>query len=235
MSARPARSAAKKPPKPRAKEDPKRMRARASSILRTLRRVFPAAHTALHHENAYQLLVATILSAQCTDERVNIVTKELFPKYPAPSDLASVAQAELEILIRSTGFFRMKAKNVIACSRALVEKFGGVVPRTMEELVTLPGVGRKTANVVLGQAYGITSGVVVDTHVHRLARRLGFTEEDTPEKIEADLMRLFPKKDWIDLGTVLILHGRRTCKARKPDCPSCPVSQVCPSSLVPGR
>ena len=235
MSGRSSRRQAKKPAKHPVKEDPGQLRARGISILRTLRRIFPSAQTALHHENAFQLLVATILSAQCTDERVNIVTKELFPEYPAPADLASVPQPELEKLIRSTGFYRMKAKNVIACSRALMERFGGVVPRTMEELVSLPGVGRKTANVVLGQAYGITSGVVVDTHVHRLARRLGFTVEDTPEKIEADLMRLFPKKDWIELGTVLILHGRRTCKARKPDCPSCPVNERCPSSLVRDR
>jgi endonuclease III len=208
------------------------MRARGLSVLRTLRGEFPSAHTALHHENAFQLLVATILSAQCTDERVNIVTKDLFRKYPSAEALASVPQTELENEIRSTGFYRMKAKNVIGCSRGLIERFGGIVPRTMEELVTLPGVGRKTANVVLGQAFGITSGVVVDTHVHRLARLLGFTREETPEKIEADLMALFPKKNWIELGTILILHGRKTCKARKPDCPSCPVNDRCPSSSV---
>lgn len=202
------------------------------SVLRTLKKEFPSAHTALRHENAFQLLVATILSAQCTDERVNMVTKDLFRKYPSPGDIASVPQEEMEKEIRSTGFYRMKAKNVIACSSMLIERFAGKVPRNMEDLVNLPGVGRKTANVVLGQAFGITSGVVVDTHVHRLARLLGFTEEDTPEKIEADLMALFPEKDWIELGTVLILHGRRTCKARKPDCPACPVNHLCPSSAV---
>jgi endonuclease-3 len=208
------------------------MRTRGMSVLRTLRKQFPSAHTALRHENAFQLLVATILSAQCTDERVNMVTRELFRKYPAAGDLASVPREELEKEIRSTGFYRIKAKNVIACSSMLIGRFGGNVPQRMEDLVSLPGVGRKTANVVLGQAFGITSGVVVDTHVHRLARRLGFTKEDTPEKIEADLMALFPKKDWIELGTVLILHGRKTCNARKPDCPGCPVNQRCPSSAV---
>jgi endonuclease-3 len=161
-----------------------------------------------------------------------MVTKDLFRKYPSAEALASVSQAELENEIRSTGFYRMKAKNVIGCSRGLLERFGGSVPRTMEELISLPGVGRKTANVVLGQSFGIASGVVVDTHVHRLARLLGFTKQDTPEKIEADLMALFPGKNWIDLGTILILHGRKTCKARKPDCPSCPVNDRCPSSSV---
>lgn len=213
-------------------EDPAKKRVRGMSVLRTLRKEFPSAHTALRHENAFQLLVATILSAQCTDERVNMVTRDLFAKYPAAADLASVPREELEKEIRSTGFYRMKAKNVIACSSMLVERFGGKVPRNMEDLVNLPGVGRKTANVVLGQAFGITSGVVVDTHVHRLARLLGFTREDTPEKIEADLMDLFPEKDWIELGTVLILQGRKTCKARKPDCPACPVNHLCPSSSV---
>ena len=214
------------------KEDPAKKRARGRAVLRTLRREFPSAQTALRHENAFQLLVATILSAQCTDERVNIVTKDLFRKYPRPGDIASVPREELEKEIRSTGFYRMKAKNLIACSSMLVERFGGKVPATMEDLVNLPGVGRKTANVVLGQAFGITSGVVVDTHVRRLSRLLGFTSEDTPEKIEADLMALFPEKDWIDLGTLLILHGRRTCKARKRDCPACPVNHLCPSSAV---
>ena len=202
------------------------------SVLRTLRKEFPSAQTALRHENAFQLLVATILSAQCTDERVNMVTGGLFRKYPAPADLALVPREELEKEIRSTGFYRMKAKNVIACCSMLVGRFGGIVPRNMDDLVNLPGVGRKTANVVLGQAFGIASGVVVDTHVHRLARLLGFTKEDTPEKIEADLMEIFPEKDWIELGTLLILHGRRTCKARKPDCPACPVNHLCPSSAV---
>ena len=212
------------------KESREKKRARGMSVLRTLRKEFPSARTELHHENAFQLLVATILSAQCTDDRVNMVTKVLFRKYPGPRHLASVPREELEKEIRSTGFYRMKAKNVIACSGMLIERFGGEVPQNMEDLVNLPGVGRKTANVVLGQAFGITSGVVVDTHVHRLARRLGFTTEETPEKIEADLMDLFPEKDWIELGTVLILHGRKTCNARRPDCPACAVNDRCPSS-----
>ena len=232
MNPRSRRGARGTPVRLPAKEDPGKKRARAGSVLRRLRKEFPSAHTALRHENAFQLLVATILSAQCTDERVNIVTGELFRKHPSARDVASVPRVELEQEIRPTGFYRMKAKNLIACSRMLIERFGGIVPGTMEELVSLPGVGRKTANVVLGQAFGITSGVVVDTHVHRLARRLGFTEEDTPEKIEADLMKLFPEKDWIELGTVLILHGRKTCNARKPDCPACPVNDRCPSSAV---
>ena len=232
MSPRTPGSAGAGGPRLPRKEDPAKKRQRALSVLRTLRREFPSAHTALRHENAFQLLVATILSAQCTDERVNMVTKDLFRKYPLPEDIASLGQEELEKEIRSTGFYRMKAKNVIACSRMLVGRFAGKVPRNMDDLVNLPGVGRKTANVVLGQAFGITSGVVVDTHVHRLARLLGFTKEDMPEKIETDLMALFPEKDWIELGTVLILHGRRTCKARKPDCPACPVNHLCPSSAV---
>jgi len=232
MSPRSGRGAGGAPIRRPWKENPAQMRARGMSVLRTLRKQYPSAHTALRHENAFQLLVATILSAQCTDERVNMVTKDLFRKYPAAADLATVPREVLENEIRSTGFYRMKAKNVIACSSMLLERFGGNVPQAMEDLVQIPGVGRKTANVVLGQAFGITSGVVVDTHVHRLARRLGFTKEDTPEKIEADLMALFPKKDWIELGTVLILHGRKTCNARKPDCPACPVNHRCPSSAV---
>ena len=203
---------------------------RAKSVLASLRKAHPGARTELAHENAFQLLIATILSAQCTDVRVNIVTRELFAKYPTPALLGAVPQAALEEEIRSTGFYRMKAKNVLACCRALVERFGGEVPARMEDLVTLPGVGRKTANVVLGQAFGIASGVVVDTHVQRLAGRLGFTTEEDPAKIEADLMELFPSKDWIDVGSVLILHGRRICKARTPDCPSCPVNDRCPSA-----
>jgi endonuclease-3 len=174
--------------------------------------------------------VATILSAQCTDERVNFVTRTLFGKYPAPGDFAGARAAELEADIRSTGFFRMKAKNIIACSRALVERHGGSVPDSMEKLVDLPGVGRKTANAVLGQAFGIAEGVVVDTHVHRVARRLGLTEANDPVKIEQDLMSLYDRKEWIDLGSILILHGRATCQARSPKCPSCPVAPLCPSA-----
>lgn len=213
------------PPKP--PSDEKR---RASAVLSALRKEFPEAVTALRHENPFQLLIATILSAQCTDERVNMVTPGLFQKYPAAKDFTAANIKELEAEIRSTGFYRMKAKNIAACSRALVERHAGVVPRTMEELVALPGVGRKTANVVLGQAYGIVSGVVVDTHVHRISRRLGFTRQDTPQKIEEDLMNVFPSRDWIDVGSVLILHGRRTCTARKPACARCSVRGLCPSA-----
>jgi endonuclease-3 len=214
---------------PRPESAPDR-RARALSILRTLRKEFPSAKTALLHENPFQLLVATILSAQCTDERVNKVTKELFAKYAAPRDFASLPQPLLEKEIHSAGFFRMKAKNIIACSRGLLERHGGEVPPRLEDLVALAGVGRKTANVVMGQAFGIASGVVVDTHVHRLSRRLGFTAADTPEKIEQDLMEVFPRSSWIDVGSILILHGRKTCKARTPACALCPVADRCPSA-----
>jgi endonuclease-3 len=203
---------------------------RAGIILRVLKEEFPSATTALRHENPFQLLVATILSAQCTDERVNMVTPGLFGKYPDAAAFANVSQEELEQEIHSTGFFRMKAKSIIACSKVLVEQHGGVVPGTMDDLVRLSGVGRKTANVILGQAFGVSSGVVVDTHVHRLSQRLGFSKEKTPEKIEQDLMNLFPREDWIDVGFILVLHGRKTCSARKPNCPSCTLRELCPSA-----
>jgi endonuclease-3 len=208
-----------------------RKRERALAVVKVLRKDFPEARTALQHVSAYQLLVATILSAQCTDERVNMVTPVLFGRYKGPAELAVADQAELEGIIRSTGFFRMKAKNIIACSKGLMERFGGEVPSTIEELVTLPGVGRKTANVVLGQAFGISSGVVVDTHVHRLSRRMGFSKENTPEKIEQDLMEVFPKPTWIEISNLLILHGRRTCPARKPKCDVCRIAPECPKIL----
>jgi len=203
---------------------------RALAVLHTLREEFPGAKTALGHENPFQLLVATILSAQCTDERVNMVTPGLFTKYPDAGSFAALSNPVLEEEIRSTGFFRMKARSIIGCSKALVERHGGRVPETMNELVELPGVGRKTANVVLGQAFGIPSGVVVDTHVHRLSQRLGFSPHNSPEKVEEDLMALFPREDWIDVGSILILHGRKTCPARKPKCASCSVRQLCPSA-----
>jgi len=205
---------------------------RALSILKTLRKEFPSAKTALLHGNPFQLLVATILSAQCTDERVNMVTTELFAKYATPRDFASLPQSVLEKEIHSAGFFRMKAKNIIACSRGLLDRHNGEVPPRLEDLVALAGVGRKTANVVLGQAFGIASGVVVDTHVHRLSRRMAFTTADTPEKIELDLAEVFPRSSWIDVGSILILHGRRTCKARTPACELCCVSDRCPSAGV---
>ena len=204
---------------------------RALTVVKSLRKDFPEARTALTHGTPFQLLVATILSAQCTDERVNMVTPVLFARYAGVPALAAADQAELEEIIRSTGFFRMKAKNIIACAKGLMDRFGGEVPATIDELVSLPGVGRKTANVVLGQAFGISSGVVVDTHVHRLARRMGFSKENTPEKIEQDLMEVFPKRPWIELSNLLILHGRRTCPARKPKCDMCRVAEHCPQIL----
>lgn len=220
----------KKSGKRRIVETPETRRSRALRILKMLRKEFPRPKTALLHENPFQLLIATILSAQCTDERVNMVTRDLFKKYTSPEEFAGADVAELENDIKSTGFFRMKTRNIIACSKALLERHGGKVPDSMAELVNLPGVGRKTANVVLGQAFGIVSGVVVDTHVHRLSQRMGFTNEDTAEKIEEDLMKVFPKKYWIDVGSIVILHGRKTCTARKPDCAACVVNGLCPSA-----
>ncbi|MFN0157032.1 MAG: endonuclease III [Bacteroidota bacterium] len=220
----------KSPRKSLRKESAEQLRERAVSILKHLKKEFPQPKTALLHENPFQLVIATILSAQCTDERVNMVTPGLFKKYPTPKYFAGSNQEELERDIHSTGFFRMKAKNIIGCSKALLEKYGGKVPQTIEEMVELPGVGRKTANVVLGQAYGIVSGVVVDTHVHRVSQRLGLTVVDTAEKIEEDLMKIYPKKEWIDLGTVLILHGRKTCNARSPKCEVCVLVDLCPSA-----
>jgi endonuclease III len=213
-----------------AKESRDGRRARAGKILRILRKEFPDARTALTHENAFQLLISTILSAQCTDERVNKVTPGLFRLHPTPAHFTRVSQGELESEIRSTGFYRMKAKNILACCAALVERHNAEVPPSMEALVQLPGVGRKTANVVLGQAFGISSGIVVDTHVHRLAARMGLSDAGQAEKVEQDLMEVFPRDHWIDVGSVLILHGRKTCQARKPDCLQCPVRKLCPSA-----
>jgi endonuclease III len=212
-------------------ENPAERKRRAAGILKILREEFSGARTALEFQTPYQLLIATILSAQCTDERVNKVTKDLFAKNPAVGDLASISQSELETIIHSAGFFRMKAKNIIACSKGLIEKFGGEVPARMEDLVQLAGVGRKTANVVLGQAFNIASGVVVDTHVHRLSNRFGLSAQNMPEQIEQDLMRLYPEGDWIDIGSILILHGRKTCKARTPLCGSCRIAHLCPSAV----
>jgi endonuclease-3 len=213
-----------------ASERPEEQKTRARKILQILRKEFPRPATALRHENPFQLLIATILSAQCTDQRVNMVTPGLFRNHPDAAAFAQVAQEDLEQEIRSTGFYHNKAKSIIECSRALLALHAGTVPSTLEALVDLPGVGRKTANVVLGQGFGITSGIVVDTHVHRISQRLGLTAEDHPEKIERDLMEVFQKKDWIDVGSILILHGRRTCIARSPRCESCPVKAFCPSA-----
>ena len=204
--------------------------ARAESIIRRLKKEFPESATALHHDSALELLIATILSAQCTDERVNKVTVPLFKKYRSAADFAGADRSILEQEIKSTGFFRAKANSIIRCSQMLVEKHNGAVPQTIDELTQLAGVGRKTANVVLGNHFGLVSGIVVDTHVKRLSGRLGLTKQTDPEKIEADLMALLPKKYWIDTGNLLILHGRKTCDARKPKCPSCVVKDLCPSA-----
>jgi endonuclease-3 len=200
---------------------------RVQEILGILERTYPDAQCALLHSNPFQLLVATILSAQCTDERVNKVTPGLFQKYPTPRDFAAASQEELENEIRSTGFFRNKTKSIIGASRKIVADFGGKVPKAMEQLLTLPGVARKTANVVLGTAYGQAAGVVVDTHVHRISRRLDLTREDTPEKIEQDLMRIIPREKWISFAHQVIIHGRQRCWARKPNCPDCPLEKLC--------
>ena len=200
----------------------------AAKIVRILNKTYPEARCSLDHKDPLQLLVSTILSAQCTDERVNIVTQSLFKKYKKAKDYASAPIEELEADIKSTGFYRNKAKNIQGCCRTLAEKFGGKVPPDLDELVQMPGIGRKTANVVLGTAFQLPTGVVVDTHVSRLARRMGLTTSENPEKVEADLMRLIPKKEWIDISHRLIQHGRRICKARKPDCENCPVTDICP-------
>ncbi len=207
----------------------KELRARTLKVIRTLRKRYPAPKTALEFSNPLELLVATVLSAQCTDQRVNIVTRELFNKYRSAEDYAAASQEELESDVRSTGFFRNKAKSIRAFSKVLVESHGGNVPRSFDDLVNLPGVGRKTANCVMGAAFGINSGVVVDTHVKRIAARLGLTSNTDPEKIENDLMAVVPEKDWYDLSNMLIQFGREVCEARKPRCPECPLFSVCPS------
>src|SRR5262249_51328175 len=203
---------------------------RVKKIVRTLGRVYGDAHCALVHSSALELLVATILSAQCTDERVNLVTRELFKKYRTAKDYADADLTVLEQKIRSTGFYRNKAKSLKGAATLIVEKFGGEVPETMEELLELPGVARKTANVVLGTWFRKPTGVVVDTHVHRIARRLQLTRQDDPKKIERDLMKLLPVGDWIDFSHRVIWHGRRICSARKPKCGECPIASECPSA-----
>jgi endonuclease-3 len=203
--------------------------ARLQKIFTALDALFPQAECALRHENAFQLLVATILSAQCTDERVNKVTPELFRKFPAPQDFVALPQHELEREIHSTGFFRNKAKNIIGAATKIVQEFHGDVPRTMEELLTLPGVARKTANVVLGTAFGIASGVVVDTHVFRIANRLKLSSQKTPEKVEQDLMKVVPQTRWVSFSHQVIWFGRKICYARNPRCAECPMSSICDS------
>lgn len=200
---------------------------RASEIIKRLKKEFPEAKTALTFSNPLQLLISTILSAQCTDKRVNMITPNLFAHYKTALDFASADRRELEQEIHSTGFFRSKAKNIIEACQAIVDRHRGVVPKTMEELLELPGVGRKTANCVLGGAYGIQSGIVVDTHVIRLSKRLGLTNDDDPEKIEMDLMKIIKRKEWYRFSNLLILHGRKTCNARAPFCTKCGLSDIC--------
>jgi endonuclease III len=206
-----------------------------AEILSLLKETYPEARCALSHRNAYELLCATILSAQCTDARVNMVTPTLFARYPTPYELARAEPADVEEIIKSTGFFRNKTKSLIGMAQAVVADHGGEVPQTMEELRKLPGVGRKTANVVLGNAYGINEGVTVDTHVTRLSRLLGLSHEVDPVKIEQELMRLFPREDWGLLSHLLIFHGRQVCVARRPKCDECVLAQLCPSAFVAQR
>jgi endonuclease-3 len=209
------------------------LRQRARKIVSALKKSYPDAECALTHTTAFELLVATILSAQCTDERVNMVTPDLLRKYPTPQSLSQARQRDVEKIIQSTGFFRNKAKNLIGMARGLVESHEGEVPQDLDDLVRLPGIGRKTANVVLGTAFGIPSGVVVDTHVKRITRLLGLTTETNPEKIEQDLMQVVSKKEWINFSHRLIHHGRRICIARRPKCEECPLLKLCPRVGLP--
>jgi endonuclease III len=206
----------------------KTAKARIGEIVKGLKDAYPDAECALSHKNPLQLLVATILSAQCTDVRVNQVTPALFHKYPSAQALANASQDDLERMIHSTGFFRNKAKNIKAAGQKIMSQFQGLVPKTMDELLNLPGVARKTANVVLGTAFGIPSGVVVDTHVFRITHRLGLTRAKTPEKVELDLMKLLPRAEWINFSHRLIHHGRQVCMARNPQCSICRIEGVCP-------
>ncbi|WP_413290040.1 endonuclease III [Bdellovibrio sp. HCB337] len=210
----------------------KKAPANLSIVLKLLKKYYPDAHCALNHRNAFELLIATILSAQCTDERVNIVTKDLFAKYPTPEKMGKAPVEDLETIIRSAGFYKNKAKNIKACAQALVEKHQGQVPDKMEDLVQLAGVGRKTANVVLGNAFDITSGIVVDTHVSRLSYRLGWVKSEDPVVIEKQLCDFVPKKNWIMLSHELIFHGRQICKARNPQCERCFLFEHCPKKGV---
>jgi len=205
---------------------------RTRKIIAKLRKAYPDAHCSLNHSNAVELLIATILSAQCTDERVNIVTADLFRKYRSCADYLNVPAEELQQDIHSTGFFRNKTRSIQGACKKMIEEHGGKVPNDIEQLLALPGVARKTANVVMGNAFGVASGVVVDTHVARLSQLLGLTKQKQPEKIERELMELVPKKDWIDFSHLLIYHGRRVCKARRPECERCVIEPLCPSSLL---
>ena len=203
---------------------------RIGDIIKILRKNYPTTCTALNFETPLQILVATILSAQCTDERVNKITPALFKKYPSAKVFARAKQEDMETEIRSTGFFRNKAKSIIGAAKKICEDFGGEVPDAMEKLLTLPGVARKTANIVLSSAFKKAEGIAVDTHVKRLSERLGLSAQQAPEKIEKDLMALVPKKDWLDFNYLLVNHGRAICIARKPKCPECPLNNLCPSA-----
>ncbi len=203
---------------------------RIGRILKILRREYPYSRTVLEFQTPLQILVATILSAQCTDERVNKVTPALFQKYRTAADFAKADKETLELEVRPTGFFRNKAKSIIGASQKIVEEFGGDVPDSMEKLITLPGVARKTANIVLSSAFGKAEGIAVDVHVKRLAGRLGLSREHDPNKIERDLMDLLPRKEWLDFNYMLVNHGRKICQARKPRCPECPLRRLCPSA-----
>jgi endonuclease-3 len=227
MPTKSVKVAASKKPRPGTKNpiSPERV----AAILEALRKAYPDVVCALHHRNAWELTVATILSAQCTDVRVNLVTPKLFKTFPTPKAMAAASLPELEELIRTTGFFRNKAKSIQGAARVVTEKFGGKVPETMEEILMLPGVARKTGNVVLGSWYGIAAGVVVDTHVMRLARRLELTKETAPEKVEQDLMKIIPQDRWIAFSHELIHHGRQICLARKPRCVDCTLEKLCNS------
>jgi endonuclease-3 len=206
---------------------------RARLVQRRLRREYPDARCELDYRNPFELAVATVLSAQCTDKRVNIVTPVLFERYPGPAALASARIGDVETIIKSTGFFRNKAKSITGLARAVMERHGGELPASMDELIVLPGIGRKTANVILGNAFGKNEGVVVDTHIGRLSRRLGFTRQEDPVKVERALVALFPRPSWTMLAHLLIWHGRRTCVARKPRCADCVVADLCPSAVLP--
>jgi endonuclease-3 len=210
----------------------KELKQRVRKVISRLKRAYPDAKCSLNHSNAFELLIATILSAQCTDARVNIVTQDLFRKYRKPEDYLKVSEKELQGDIRTTGFFRNKTKSIQGTAKALTEQYRGKVPETMEQLLELPGVARKTANVVLGNAFGISAGVVVDTHVTRLSHRLGLSAQKTAEKIEDDLIAIVPKKDWVIFPHLLIAHGRAICKARNPLCAECVVEKLCPSSFL---
>ena len=214
------------------RESLEELRPRTRDVIRKLKRTYPGAKCSLNHSIPFELLIATILSAQCTDERVNIVTADLFRKYRKPEDYLKVPARELEKDIQSTGFFRNKTKSIQGTAKVLTEQYAGEVPHTMDQLLELPGVARKTANVVLGNAFHIASGVVVDTHVTRLSHRLDLTQEKTAEKIEQALIPIVPKKDWVIFSHLLIYHGRNTCRARNPNCAECVIEKLCPSSYL---